>query len=167
MKQSRRLRLIGLFLASIWMLGAGTYAYPGVKNQWDEQSHLAEVTKEHPPVIPTECSRARGVENRGFVREDNTSDRCWVDLASLRRLYPETASETDEEASALIRGLDGPPMENGDGSLWREVLQAITLVLGPPLLLLALALALAFAPFSARMRSRTDAHWTVGSRASV
>ena len=165
MKQSRSLRLIGLLLASIWMLGAGTYAYPGVKNAWDEQSHLAEVAKEHPPVIPTECSRVRGVENRDFVREDNTSDRCWVDLASFRRLYPEIASETDEEASALIRGLDGSPMENGDGSLWREVLQAITLVLGPPLLLLTLALA--FAPFSARVRTRTDAHWTVGSRASV
>lgn len=165
MKQSRRFRLIGLFLASIWMLGAGTYAYPGVKNEWDEQSHLAEVTREHPPVIPTECSRVRGVENRDFVREDNTSDRCWVDLPSFRRLYPEIASETDEGASALIRGPDGVPMENGDGSLWREVLQAITLVLGPPLLLLALALA--FAPFSARVRTRTDAHWTVGSRASV
>ena len=165
MKQSRRFRLIGLFLASIWMLGAGTYAYPGVKNEWAEQSHLAEVTREHPPVIPTECSRVRGVENRDFVREDNTSDRCWVDLASFRRLYPEIASETDEEASALIRGLDGSPMENGDGSLWREVLKAITLVLGPPLLLLALALA--FGSFSARMKTRTDAHWTVGSRASV
>src|SRR3954453_12515554 len=165
MKQSRSLRLIGLLLASIWVIAAGFYAYPEVKKAFDEQTHLAEVPKEHPPVIPTECSRARGVENRDFVREDNTSDRCWVDLASFRRLYPEIASETDEEASALIRGLDGPPMENGDGSLWRKVLQAITLVLGPPLLLLALALA--FAPFSARVRTRTDAHWTVGSRASV
>ena len=116
-------------------------------------------------MIPTECSRARGVENRDFVREDNTSDRCWVDLPSFRRLYPEIASETDEGASALIRGPDGVPMENGDGSLWREVLQAITLVLGPPLLLPTLALA--FAPFSARVRTRTDAHWTVGSGASV
>ena len=165
MKQTRSLRLIGLLLASIWMIVAGFYAYPDVKEAFDEQSHLAEVAKEHPPMIPTECSRARGVENRDFVREDNTSDRCWVDLASFRRLYPEIASETDEEASALIRGPDGSPIQKGDGSLWREVLQAITLVLGPPLLLLALALV--FAPFSARVRTRTDAHWTVGSRASV
>src|SRR5215207_3971559 len=147
MKQTRSL-LIGLALTSLWMLGAGFYAYPGVKDEFLEQRHRAQIAREHSPMIPTSCSAARGVENRDFVREDNTSDRCWVDLASFRRLYPEIASETDEEASALIRGLDGSPMENGDGSLWREVLQAITLVLGPPLLLLALALA--FAPFSAR-----------------
>src|SRR3954465_15197526 len=155
MKLSRRLRLIGLFLASIWMLGAGTYAYPGVKNEWDEQSHLAEVTREHPPVIPTEGSRVRGVENRGFVREDNTSDRCWVDLPSFRRLYPEIASETDEGASALIRGPDGVPLDDEDVSPWINVLKAITLVFGPPLLLPTLALA--FAPSSARMKARLGA----------
>src|SRR3982750_4584001 len=104
MKQSRRFRLIGLFLACIWMLGAGTYAYPGVKNEWDEQRRLAEVTREPPPVIPTECSRVRGVENRDFVREDDTSDRCWVDLPSFRRLYPAIPSETEGAAAALIRG---------------------------------------------------------------
>src|SRR5215207_8254795 len=147
MKQTRT-HLIGLVLASIWMLGAGSYAYPGVKDEFLEQRRLAQMAQEHPPMIPTSCSAARGVENRDFVREDDTSDRCWVDLASFRRLYPEIASETDEGASAVIRGTDGSPMEDGDGSLWGEVLQAITLVLGPPLLLLALALA--FAPFSAR-----------------
>src|SRR5215213_8762873 len=164
MKLSRRLRLIGLFLASIWMLGAGTYAYPGVKNGWDEQSHLAEVTKEHPPVIPTECSRARGVENRDFVREDNTSDRCWVDLASFRRLYPEIASETDEGASAVIRGTDGSLMEDGDGSLWGEVLRAATLVLGPPFLLLALGLIVG--PSSAK-KTRMGAHWALPAKVSA
>ena len=86
MKQTRSLRLIGLLLASIWMIVAGFYAYPDVKEAFDEQSHLAEVAKEHPPMIPAECSRARGVENRDFVREDNTSDRCWVDLAALAAL---------------------------------------------------------------------------------
>jgi len=162
MKQSRSLRLIGLFLASIWMLGAGTYAYPGVKNGWDEQSHLAEVTREHPPVIPTECSRVRGVENRDFVREDNTSDRCWVDLASFRRLYPDIAPYTDESASAVSRGPDGSSMEDEDGSLWGELFKAAYLVLGPPLLLV---LALSFAPFTATGKTRTAARWAMGSEA--
>ena len=162
MKQSRSLRLIGLFLASIWMLGAGTYAYPGVKNGWDEQSHLAEVTKEHPPVIPTECSRARGVENRDFVREDNTSDRCWVDLASFRRLYPEIAPHVDEDASAISRGPSGTSLDDEDGSPWSEVLKAAVLVLGPPLLL---GLTLSFAPFGTPRRTRMAARWAMGPQA--
>ena len=116
-------------------------------------------------MIPALCSAARGVENRDFVREDDTSDRCWVDLASFRRLYPEIASETDEGASALIGGLNGLPMEDRDGSLWGVVLQAVTLVLGPPLLLLALGLICA--PSSAKRKTRAGAHWAVPARASA
>ena len=33
MKQTRSLRLIGLLLASIWMIAAGFYAYPDVKEE--------------------------------------------------------------------------------------------------------------------------------------
>jgi hypothetical protein len=157
--------LIGLVLASLWMLGAGSYAYPDVKEEFLEQRRLAQMAREHPPMIPTSCSEVRGVENRDFVREDDTSDRCWVDLASFRRLYPEIASETDEGASALIRGLNGLPMEDGDGSLWGVVLQAVTLVLGPPLLLLVLGLI--FRPDASRSKTRTVAISMVLPRASA
>src|SRR5215204_20921 len=160
-----RTHLIGLVLASLWMLGAGSYAYPDVKEEFLEQRRLAQMAREHPPMIPTSCSEVRGVENRDFVREDDTSDRCWVDLASFRRLYPEIASETDEGASALIRGLNGLPMEDGDGSLWGVVLQAVILVLGPPLLLLVLGLICA--PSSAKRKTRAGAHWAVAARASA
>src|SRR3712207_6604835 len=123
------------------------------------------MAREHPPMIPALCSAARGVENRDFVREDDTSDRCWVDLASFRRLYPEIASETDEGASALIRGPDGSPMENGSGSFWGVVLQTVALVLGPPLLLLVLGLICA--PSSAKRKTRAGAQWAVPARASA
>src|SRR5215207_3033957 len=164
MKQTRSL-LIGLALTSLWMLGAGFYAYPGVKDEFLEQRHRAQIAREHSPMIPTSCSAARGVENRDFVREDDTSDRCWVDLASFRRLYPEIASETDEGASAVIRGTDGSLMEDGDGSLWGVVLQAVTLVLGPPLLLLVLGLI--FGPDASRSKTRTVAISMVLPRASA
>ena len=163
MKQTRSL-LLGFVLASLWMLGAGFSAYPGMKEVFLEQRRLAQMAREHSPMIPTSCSAARGVESRDFVREDNTSDRCWVDLASFRRLYPEIASETDEGASAVIRGTDGSLMADGDGSLWVEVLKAATLVLGPPFLLLALGLILG--PPSAK-KTRMGTHWPLPARVSA
>ena len=164
MKQTRSL-LLGFVLASLWMLGAGSYAYPDVKEEFLEQRRLAQMAREHPPMIPALCSEVRGVETRDFVRENDTSDRCWVDLASFRRLYPEIASETDEGASALIRGLNGLPMEDGNGSLWGVVLQTVILVLGPPLLLLVLGLI--FGTDASRLKTRTVAISMVLPRASA
>jgi hypothetical protein len=155
---------IGLVLASLWILGAGSYAYPGLKDEFLEQRRLAQIAHEHLPMIPASCSEGRGVENRDFVREDDASDRCWVDLVSFRRLYPEIASETDEGASALIRGRNGSPIEAGDGSLWGEVLKAASLVLGPPFLLSLLGLICA--PTSAT-RTRTGVSWALPGRVSA
>src|SRR5215217_723369 len=161
MRQTRGLRLIGGLLASLWVIGAGPYAYPGVKGEFEEQSRLAQMAQQHPPMIPALCSGVRGVENRDFVREDAPSDRCWVDLSSFRRLYPEIAPYTDEDASAVIRGAGGASLEE-DGLPWGELLKATTLVLGPPLLLV---LALSFAPFGTSRRTRMAARWAMGPQA--
>src|SRR3954467_4266498 len=134
MRQTRALRRIGLGLASLWVIGAGPYAYPGVKGEFEEQSRLAQMAQQHPPMIPALCSGVRGVENRDFVREDAPSDRCWVDLPSFRRLYPEIAPYVDEEASVISRGPSGTSLDDEDDSPWSEVFQAAALVLGPPLL---------------------------------
>ena len=162
MRQTRALRRIGLVLASLWVIGAGPYAYPGLKGEFDEQSRLAQLAQQHPPMIPALCSGVRGVESRDYVREDAASDRCWVDLSSFRRLYPEIAPYTDEDASAVIRGAGGASLDEEDGSPWGEVLQAAGLVLGPPLLL---GLTLSFAPFGTSRRTRMAARWTMGPQA--
>src|SRR3954468_15816692 len=133
MRQTRALRRIGLVLARLWVLGAGSYAYPGLKGEFEQQSRSAQRAQQRPPMIPALCSGVRGVENRDFLREDAASDRCWIDLPSFRRLYPEIAPYTDEDASAVIRGADQASLEEEDGALWGEVLQAAGLVLGPPL----------------------------------
>ena len=117
MRQTRALRRIGAVLASLWVIGAGPYAYPGLKGEFEEQSRLAQMAQQHPPMIPALCSGVRGVESRDFVREDARSDRCWVDLPSFRRLYPEIAPYTDVDASAVIRGADDASLEE-DGALW-------------------------------------------------
>jgi hypothetical protein len=162
MRQTRALRRIGAVLASLWVIGAGPYAYPGLKGEFAEQSRFAQMAQQHPPMIPALCSGVRGVENRDYVREDATSDRCWVDLPSFRRLYPEIAPYTDEDASAVIRGADEASLEDEDGSPWGEVLRAAALVLGPPLLL---GLTLSFAPFGTSRRTRMAARWAMGLEA--
>src|SRR3954447_3514643 len=162
MRQTRALRLIGLVLASLWVIGAGTYAYPGVKGEFEEQGRLAHMAQQHPPMIPALCSGVRGVEGRDFVREDAPSDRCWVDLSSFRRLYPEIAPYTDEDASAVIRGADEASLEDEDGSPWGELLKAAALVLGPPLLL---GLTFSFAPFGTSRRTRMAARCAPGLEA--
>ncbi len=149
-------------LASLWVIGAGPYAYPGVKGEFGEQSRLAQLAQQHPPMIPALCSGVRGVENRDFVREDAPSDRCWVDLSSFRRLYPEIAPYTDEDASAVIRGADEASLDDEDGALWGEVLKAAALVLGPPLLFV---LAMSFAPFTATRKARTVAYGAMQAEA--
>jgi hypothetical protein len=161
MRQTRALRRIGAVLASLWVIGAGPYAYPGVKGEFAEQSRLAQMAQQHPPMIPALCSGVRGVESRDFVREDAPSDRCWVDLSSFRRLYPEIAPYTDEDASAVIRGADDASLDE-DGALWGEVLKAAALVLGPPLLL---GLTLSFAPFGTSRRTQMSARWAMGPQA--
>jgi hypothetical protein len=162
MRQTRALRRIGAVLASLWVIGAGSYAYPGLKGEFEEQSRLAQMAQQHPPMIPALCSGVRGVESRDFVREDAASDRCWVDLPSFRRLYPEIAPYTDEDASAVIRGADDASLEEEDGALWGELLKAAALVLGPPLLL---GLTLSVAPFGTSRRTRMAARWAMGLEA--
>ena len=150
-------------MASLWVIGAGPYAYPGLKGEFAEPSRLAQRAQQHPPMIPALCSGVRGVESRDFVREDAPSDRCWVDLPSFRRLYPEIAPYTDEDASAVIRGAGGASLEDEeDGSPWSELLKAAALVLGPPLLF---GLTLSFALFGTSRRTRVAARWAMGPQA--
>ena len=165
MTQTRARRLIGVLVASLWMLGAGTYAYPGVKGEFEAQRRRTQAAQQHPPMIPTSCLDARGVERRDYVREDAHSDRCWVDLPSFRRLYPEITPHTDEDASAVIRGPSGGVTADEEVSPWSEVFQATGLVLGPPLLVLLLTLA--FVPFATNTKKRTVARLAIESGASA
>ena len=75
-------------LSLAWITIAMVYLYPGVKEEVDEKRYLHRVEKLHTPVLPLECGRARGVENRDFIREDRHSDRCWVTIAIFNSLYP-------------------------------------------------------------------------------
>src|SRR5215203_2246570 len=88
---SRPALLVVCALSLAWITSSAVYLYPGVKEEVDEKRYLHRVEKLHTPVLPLECGRARGIENRDFIREDRHSDRCWVTIAVFNSLYPEIA----------------------------------------------------------------------------
>ena len=102
-------------LSLAWITIATVYLYPGVKEEVDEKRYLHRVEKLHTPVLPLECGRARGVENRDFIREDRHSDRCWVTIAVFNSLYPEISEATDLGATLRSNMRESLPLENWGG----------------------------------------------------
>ena len=124
-------------LAVAWVVASGLYSFPAFQEEVAEKRYLARIARVQAPVIPVDCSGARGVESRDFIREDKNRHRCWVDLASFRRLYPEIAEYTDEAASARINMQAELPLDKWDGSPLEELLKAGALALSLPVLLAA------------------------------
>ena len=124
-------------LAVAWIVASGLYSFPAFQEEVAEKRYLARIARVQAPVIPVDCSGARGVESRDFIREDKNRHRCWVDLASFRRLYPEIAEYTDEAASARINMQAELPLDKWDGSPLEELLKAGALALSLPVLLAA------------------------------
>jgi hypothetical protein len=131
-----RLRWALWTIAALWVAGTALWSYPALREEVDEKRYLARVAKRQTPVIPVDCAGARGVESRDFIREDRNPHRCWVDLSSFRRLYPEIAASTDEAASVRFNVRAELPTDAWDGSPSEELLKAAALALSLPLLLL-------------------------------
>ena len=151
-----RLRWALWAITALWVAGTALWSYPAFKGEVDEKRYLARVAKRQLPVIPVDCAGARGVEARDFIREDRNPHRCWVDLASFRRLYPEVAASTDEAASVRLNVRTELPAEAWDGSPREEFLKAAALALGLPLLILS---GLAGLPAARRLRRLAVAAW--------
>jgi hypothetical protein len=132
--QTRLLVILWAIASSAWAFAAALYSYPDIKEEIGQARYFARIAKTHPPMILARCDDARGQENRDFIREDKNPDRCWVDLVSFRRLYPELADVTDERASSRIHVEPDLPMENWEGSPFEAILNAAVLVLSLPAL---------------------------------
>jgi hypothetical protein len=138
--ETRTLRRLSLAVALIWMGCTSVYLYPDVKGQFEEKAFFGRAAEQERPVIPLPCFRARGVENDDFVREDKDPAKCWVGLASFRRLYPEIAATTDIEATVRLNARDRLPMEQWDAAPLGAILNAAAVVAGLPAFLLLLEL---------------------------
>ena len=117
-------------LSLAWITVATVYLYPGVKEEVDEKRYLHRVEKLHTPVLPLECGRARGVENRDFIREDRHSERCWVTIPTFNSLYPEIAGATDLGATLRSNIRESLPVENWEGTPLEALLRAGGIILG-------------------------------------
>ena len=144
-----RVKLCLWAIAALWAAGTALWSYPALREEVEEKRYLARVAKRQVPVIPVDCAGARGVESRDFLREDRNPHRCWVDLASFRRLYPEVAASTDEAASVRFNVQAELPAEGWDGSPLEELLKAAALGSSLPLLILA---GMAGLPMGRRLR---------------
>src|SRR5829696_5832901 len=128
--------LLAVFALSLaWISIATVYLYPDLKEEVDEKRYLHRVEKLHTPVLPLECGRARGVENRDFIREDRHSDRCWVTIATFNSLYPEIAEATDLGATLRSNMLERLPLENWERTPFEALLRAGGIILGAPVVL--------------------------------
>jgi hypothetical protein len=128
----RRWKAVGTLLSVAWVAGALAYSYPAVKEEIEEKGYLAQTRRAGTPVIPVDCDRAHGIENRDFIREDKNPDQCWMDLANFRRLYPDIAETMDERASSRFLTNSGLPAEAWEGSPAQEMLKAgVRALIGP------------------------------------
>ena len=135
-------------LSLAWITIATVYLYPGVKEEVDEKRYLRRGREAAHTRLPLECGRARGVENRDFIREDRHSDRCWVTIAAFNSLYPEIAEATDLAATLRSNMRESLPLENWEGTPVQVIARAVMVVMAPPLILFAVI-------FEARRRSRS------------
>jgi hypothetical protein len=120
--------------AVAWMTAGTVYLYPGLKEEVDEKRYIHRAEKLHTPVLPLECGRARGVENRDFIREDKHPERCWVTIPAFNSLYPEIAEATDLAASLRSNMRESLPLENWEGTPLEALLRAAGIILGIPAL---------------------------------
>lgn len=130
--------------SAVWVAAAFACSYPSLMEEIGQARYMREAARLAQPMVPVQCHDARGQENREFVREDRNPEKCWMDLASFRRLYPDVAETMDERASSRLVTAAGLPVEQWEGSPEREIAKTLLLVLLGP------AVALALAPLSRR-----------------
>ena len=133
---TRTALLIWLALGGAWSVGAVLYLYPDVKKEIEEKRYLHRVEKLHTPVLSIDCARARGVENRDYIREDADPKQCWLTIPAFNALYPDIAGATDLAATLRMQEREELPLDHWDGTPVGAVLRAAGIVLGPPMLLI-------------------------------
>src|SRR5215213_4250009 len=127
--------LLAVFALSLaWISIATVYLYPDLKEEVDEKRYIHRAEKLHTAVLPLECGRARGVENRDFIREDKHPERCWVTIPAFNSLYPEIAEAIDLAASLRSNMRESLPLENWEGTPLEALLRAAGIILGIPAL---------------------------------
>lgn len=143
--------LVWLALASSWCTAAAIYLYPDVNQEIEEKRYLHRVEKLHTPVLSIECTRARGIENRDYIREDADPNQCWMTIPAFKTLFPEIAGATDLAATLRTQEREELPQDRWEGTPVGALARASAVVLGPPLLAFGL-----MRLWGRRLRRRTE-----------
>jgi hypothetical protein len=138
--KSRWVSLVGTAVSLIWVVGSSLYLYPDVNEEIDEKRYLPRVEKLHTPVLSIDCARARGVENRDYIREDADRNQCWMTIPAFNVLFPEIAAATDLAATLRSQEREELPMGRWDGTPVGVLLWAAMIAFGPPAVLLLVVL---------------------------
>ena len=147
-----------LVLAGTWIIAAGVYSYPEMRDDIEQVFRFRQLAAAHPPVIPVRCSEERGSVSPALIHQDSNTPHCWMELSRFERLYPEVAAVTDEDASARVIMAAGEILENRLEALQDELWDAATLALIPPLLV-----GLGFLLWSYRRRFTPVWTWATGA----
>ena len=125
------------------------YLYPGVNEEIEEKRYLHRVEKLHTPVLSIDCARARGVENRDFIREDADPNQCWMTIPAFKALFPDIAEATDLAGTLRMQEREELPYDRWEGTPIGVLASASVVAFGPPLALLGLVF------YRSRTRRRT------------
>ena len=147
-----------LVLAGTWIIAAGVYSYPEMRDDIEQVFRFRQLAAAHPPVIPARCSEGHATASPALMRQDSNTTHCWMELSSFERLYPEVAAVTDEDASARVIMAAGEVLENRVEALEDELWEAATLAFGPPLIV-----GLGFLPWYYRRRFTPLWTWVAGT----
>ena len=139
--KSRWVSLVGTAVALTWMVGSSLYLYPDVKEEIDEKRYLHRVEKLHTPVLSIDCARARGVENRDYIREDADPNQCWMTIPAFKALFPDIAGATDLASTLRMQEREELPQDRWEGTPLGAVALALAIVLCLPAMMVVVVVA--------------------------
>jgi hypothetical protein len=91
-------------------------------------------------LLPTDCTKARGVQDSDYSVTDNL---CWYRTADFRRLYPEYKDLNDKALSEKLYEKAGQPLKQFHP--WASVAKTAGVAFGVPLIVLLLGWSLIWA----------------------
>ena len=139
--KSRWMSFVGTAICLTWVVGSSLYLYPDVKEEIDEKRYLHRVEKLHTPVLSIDCARARGVENRDYIREDADPNQCWMTIPAFKALFPDIAGATDLASTLRMQEREDLPQDRWEGTPLGAVALALAIVLCLPAMMVVVVVA--------------------------
>jgi hypothetical protein len=151
-ERHRRLRRgllrLWLVLSGVFVLAVAIWSFNDIRREFDRAQLLHSMSKRPDMPLPVECSQARGVEDRDYIRAMQSrgelyrlrpnEQTCWYQPDRLRALYPEYAGLSDAALAERLYSAVGIPLKDPPAP-FALGLRVALLAIGAPLMTLAIA----------------------------